>query len=184
MAELKFDTMMPSVADPSLLTSVPTIEDVLHDHARSWGHDFRLSEPCVPRRESVRGPAAARPESHDKIAVAARFHDLGIWTNQTFDYLPPSIALATRLLDDDGRPEWVRRSTMDDPRPPQVSASDGDPHWLVEPFRRADWVDVTRGRSFGTVCRRRSAPDARWLADAGFHRRLVQVDFAIAVRTR
>jgi hypothetical protein len=29
-----------------------------------------------------------------KIAVAAVFHDLGIWANGTFDYIAPSIALA------------------------------------------------------------------------------------------
>ena len=32
--------MMPSVAGPSLLTSVPTIDEVLHDHASALGPDF------------------------------------------------------------------------------------------------------------------------------------------------
>ena len=32
----------------------------------------------------------------EKIAVAAAFHDLGIWTNKTFDYIPPSIAHCSR----------------------------------------------------------------------------------------
>jgi HD superfamily phosphodiesterase len=30
----------------------------------------------------------------EKIAAAAVFHDLGIWTDRTFDYIAPSIALA------------------------------------------------------------------------------------------
>ncbi len=32
--------MMQTVAGPSLLTSVPTIDEVLHDHASELGHDF------------------------------------------------------------------------------------------------------------------------------------------------
>jgi hypothetical protein len=58
--------MMQSVAGPSLLTSVP-IDEVLHDQDRV---------------------------DLEKIAVAAVFHDLGIWTNKTFDYIAPSVALA------------------------------------------------------------------------------------------
>ena len=34
----------------------------------------------------------------EKIAVAAVFHDLGIWTNKTFDYIAPSVAIAREHL--------------------------------------------------------------------------------------
>jgi HD superfamily phosphodiesterase len=34
----------------------------------------------------------------EKIAVAAVFHDLGIWTNHTFDYIAPSVTLAREHL--------------------------------------------------------------------------------------
>ena len=34
-------------------------------------------------------------ERLEKIAIAAAFHDTGIWVDGTFDYLPPSIRLAT-----------------------------------------------------------------------------------------
>ena len=36
--------------------------------------------------------------SDSKIAVAAVFHDIGIWSNKTFDYLEPSVALAREYL--------------------------------------------------------------------------------------
>lgn len=51
------------------------------------------------------------------------------------------------------------------------------PHadWLVEPFRRADWVDVSRGvLAFGTP-RTLIAKLCNW-PDAGFHKRLVRLD--------
>ena len=34
----------------------------------------------------------------EKIATAAVFHDLEIWTDRTFDYLAPSIALVREHL--------------------------------------------------------------------------------------
>ncbi len=40
-------------------------------------------------------------------AVAAVFHDLGIWTNGTFDYLAPSIALARDYLVASAREDWT-----------------------------------------------------------------------------
>ena len=39
----------------------------------------------------------------EKIAVAAVIHDLGIWTNKTFDYIAPSAALAREHLAARGR---------------------------------------------------------------------------------
>ena len=48
--------------------------------------------------------------------------------------------------------------------------------WLVEPFRRADWVDVTRGLlTFGAPRTLVTELYAKW-PDAGFHRRLLQLE--------
>src|SRR5258707_14523633 len=74
-----------------LLTSLPTVEEVLDDHASELGHDliayrnhvYRVVNPCL----AIVGD---RRVELDKIAVAAAFHDLGIWTNNTFDYIAPS----------------------------------------------------------------------------------------------
>ena len=81
----------------------------------------------------------------DAVQIAAAFHDLGIWTDDTLDYLPPSIALATEYLDS------RQRSQLKD----EVSALILEHHKLrryrgacadsVEPFRRADLVDVSLG---------------------------------------
>ena len=45
--------MMQSVAAPGLLTSVPTIDEVLHDHASELGDDFtayRNHQPIASHR--------------------------------------------------------------------------------------------------------------------------------------
>ena len=38
------------------------------------------------------------PDDEHKLAIAAVYHDIGIWTAKTFDYLVPSIAAATTYL--------------------------------------------------------------------------------------
>ena len=78
-----------------LLTSLPTVEEVLDDHASELGHDliayrnhvYRVVNLCL----AIVGDSRVEL---DKIAVAAVFHDLGIWTNNTFDYIAPSVAIA------------------------------------------------------------------------------------------
>jgi hypothetical protein len=57
----------------------------------------------------------------------------------------------------------------------KVTASRGARDSLVELFRRADWIDVSRGlRRFGLPRTFIAAVGARW-PSAGFHRRLVEL---------
>jgi hypothetical protein len=161
-----------------LVTSLPTVEQVLNDHASELGHDltayrnhvYRVVNLCL----AFVGDSRVELE---KIAVAAVFHDLGIWTNHTFDYIAPSVALAREHLAARGRADWI----------PEIEAMIVDHHKvttararvegqsLVESFRRADWIDVSRGlRRFGLSRTFIAAVDATW-PNAGFHRRLVEL---------
>jgi hypothetical protein len=57
----------------------------------------------------------------------------------------------------------------------KVTPSGANPQSLVESFRRADWIDVSRGlRRFGLPRTFISAVATTW-PSAGFHRRLVQL---------
>jgi len=42
-----------------------------------------------------------------KYANAAVYHDIGIWTDQTIDYLDPSVAQANKYLSEIGKAEWI-----------------------------------------------------------------------------
>ena len=50
-------------------------------------HTYRVANLCVAQ-------TSGGAEAMEKIAIAAAFHDLGIWTDHTFDYLQPSVRLA------------------------------------------------------------------------------------------
>jgi len=115
------------------------------------------------------------PVDLEKIAVAAVFHDLGIWTNRTFDYIAPSVALAREYLAARELGDWIPEIEAMILDHHKITPSHAHPQSLVEPFRRADWIDVTRGlRTFGLPRTFIAAVDAAW-PNAGFHRRLVEL---------
>jgi len=166
---------MQLVADPSLLTSVPTIDEVLHVHASKLGRDFTAYRNHVYRVVNLCTAMMKDPGDLEKIAVAAVFHDLGIWTNKTFDYIAPSMALARDHLAKHGRADWVAEIEGMIADHHKITPSNANRASLVEPFRRADWIDVTRGqRTFGLPRPLIRSVLAAW-PDAGFHGRLVQL---------
>ena len=160
----------------ALLTRIPTIDDVLNEHANATAlrddfsgyrnHVYRVVNLCV---------AMVGRSEVEKIAVAAVFHDIGIWTNGTFDYIAPSIALAHDYLAASGRQDWtgeIERMIADHHK---ITSSVSDPNSIVEAFRRADWIDVTGGlRRFGVPRPFVARLFATW-PDAGFHWRLVML---------
>ena len=168
--------MLQNANDAGLLTTLPTVEEVLDDHAPELGHDltayrnhvYRVVNLCL----AMVGDSRVEVE---KVAVAAVFHDLGIWTNHTFDYIAPSVALAREHLAARGMADWIPEIEAMIVDHHKVTPSHANPQSLVESFRRADWIDVTRGlRRFGLPRTFIAAVDAAW-PNAGFHRRLVQL---------
>jgi hypothetical protein len=101
---------------------------------------------------------------------------MAIWTDGTFDYLQPSVTLATNYLVHSGRETWTTEISAMILEHHKISRYRGNPSWLVESFRRADWVDVTRGLiTFGLPQSLLHAIFSTW-PSAGFHKRLVQLE--------
>jgi HD domain len=162
--------------DTGVVSEIPTLDRVLRAHAAGLGGDFvgyrnhayRVANLCI-----ALAPTGA--DQIEKIAVATAFHDLGIWTDGTFDYLRPSVRLARAYLTESGRPEWIAEVERTILEHHKLSASEADPSWLVEPFRKADWIDVTRGvLTFGLSNRTVGRILSIW-PSAGFHQRLLQL---------
>jgi len=156
----------------ALLTRIPTIDDVLNDHAMALRDDFIAYRNHVYRIVNLCVAIVGQSEL-ERIAIAAVFHDLGIWTNGTFDYIAPSIALAHDYLVDRGREEWTAEIEQMIGDHHKITPSTADRNSLIEAFRRADWIDVTRGlRRFGIPRPLVAHLFATW-PSAGFHWRLV-----------
>ena len=156
----------------ALLTRISTIDDVQNDHATALRDDFVAYRNHVYRIVNLCVAIVGRSEL-EKIADAAVFHDLGIWTNGTFDYIAPSIALAHEYLVARVREDWTAEIEEMIADHHKITRSTAARDSLVETFRRADWIDVTRGlRRFGVPRPFLARLFATW-PDAGFHWRLV-----------
>jgi hypothetical protein len=158
--------------DRALLTRIPLIDDVLNRHATALRGDFFAYRNHVYRIVNLCVTIVGESEV-EKIAVAAVFHDLGIWTNGTFDYIAPSIALAHDYLVASAREGWTAEIEAMIADHHKITPSRAGPDSLIEAFRRADWIDVTRGlRRFGIRRPFVARLFATW-PSAGFHWRLV-----------
>ena len=162
-----------------LLTEIPILDELLQAHVGVLGRDFvgyrnhtyRVVNLCVAQSSRDR-------EQLEKIAIAAAFHDMGIWTDGTFDYLPPSVRLANAHLAAAGRTEWTAEISEMILEHHKISGYGGAPRSLVEPFRRADWVDVTRGLVTFRLSRSFLREIFSMWPSAGFHKRLVELELA------
>ncbi len=159
-----------------MLKSIAALDGVLQSHERALGRDFTAYRNHAYRVVNL--CAVLRPGEgvqREKFALAAAFHDLGIWTDRTFDYLPPTIRLAGAHLEQCGCAQWKPDISAMILQHHKITRYRGAADELVEPFRQADWVDVTHGLlSFGVPRARLREIFAAW-PDAGFHVRLVQL---------
>jgi hypothetical protein len=81
----------------------------------------------------------------EKLAIACAFHDLGIWTHHTWDYLHPSEQLCREYLDANGRSEWADELLAMIRWHHKLLPYSGPHAASVELFRKADLVDFSAG---------------------------------------
>jgi hypothetical protein len=108
---------------PPILDRHPRVEEVLDafaaalasDRTAYRGHVYRVFHFC----RALGGVGATRD---DAIALAAAFHDLGIWSDGTVDYLPPSVRRLREHLAERGKapsqtssPAWSSCTTSSRP---------------------------------------------------------------------
>ena len=155
-----------------------TIDSLFEEWRTPLGADF------VPYRNHVYRVfnlsvwwSAAVGVDVEKVAIAAAFHDIGIWLDGTFDYIEPSVVRAAKYLQDNGSEGWDDEvATMI--RDHHKILATGADRTLIEAFRRADWLDV----SLFALPTSHSRAGLRSLLEvfprAGFHRRLVEIGLA------
>jgi hypothetical protein len=167
-----------------IITRVPLLDELLHARADALGadlaayrnHAYRVLNLCTALTSDTSATVA------EKIAIATAFHDLGIWTARTLDYLPPSIALARSYLAGARRAEWAEEIDAMILWHHKLTPHRGAPDSLVEPFRRADLVDVTAGGVRFGLPRELVRELYAAFPDAGFHLRLLKLSCARFLR--
>ena len=149
-------------------TSFPLVDEIL------GAYSPRLGRAAVPYRNHVcrmlNYHAALAPETAlpDHAMVAAAFHDLGIWTHDTFDYLDPSRGLAA-YLHAHGLGEYAAEVDALILEHHKLTRYPGPGPASIEAFRRADLADVSFGVVRGQVPGDFARSVMQAFPNAGFH---------------
>lgn len=122
----------------------------------------------------------ADSQVQQQIAIAAAFHDLGIWTAQTFDYLNPSVQLAQNYLKQNGLADWIPAIEEIIMQHHKLSAYHPAP--LAEYFRQADLIDLSFGLFHFGLNRGQITAAVHQFSYAGFHRFLAKEIFKRILR--
>jgi hypothetical protein len=150
----------------------PPIDEVLNAFAGVLGADFKAYRNHVCRVLNYFCALSSDTNVPSAVLVAAAFHDLGIWTARTFDYLEPSIREASTYLAEQSLEHLRSEVVVIIDQHHKLRPYHGEFAANVEAYRRADLVDL----SFGAYRTGIAAPFIRAVEaaypDAGFHRRL------------
>lgn len=128
----------------SCVTQNEIIDSVLDPHKKDLGKYFESYKNHVYRVYNFAITDVTSDREIKILSIAAAFHDLGIWTNNTFDYLKPSIDLAKK---------YCIENSIDNETIAEIEIIIDDHHKLTkakrsrlaELFRQADTADLTFG---------------------------------------
>src|SRR5262245_43325321 len=146
-----------------------SIEDILIKFQPAIGKDIQLYRNHVYRVYLNCLMIDPQIENKRKYAIASAFHDIGIWTDHTFDYLAPSIKQAKQYLAEINKLEWLEEISSMINWHHKISKYNGKDEVLVENFRKADWIDVSLGlKTFG-LDKSRIKENLKAIPYLGFH---------------
>jgi len=119
-------------------------EDVIGaDYDGYRNHVYRMINCCFALKTCTE-------EEQQKIIIAGAFHDIGIWIDNTMDYIPPSLPPAKAYLKANGLEKWDEEISLmisehHKLRPYKDRLGKDNPDMLVELFRKGDLVDFSLG---------------------------------------
>jgi len=154
---------------------IPLLDEILSEWRDLIGPDYEGYRNHVHRM--IQFCFALHPCSEEekrKITIAGAFHDIGIWVENTLDYIPPSLPPAAAYLQAKGLEAWSFEIELMITEHHKLHEYRDPAYPLVELFRKGDLVDfslgfIRCGLSKSEVDRIRSS-----LPNAGFHWMLVK----------
>lgn len=166
-----------------MLDRLAVLDEILECHAGVLGRDYHPYRNHTYRVANFHWcmlPGSL--EDLHVLSVAVAFHDLGIWTAGTFDYLEPSEALARQYLEERERPELIELVLAMIREHHRLSSVPRGQDRRIETFRRADWIDVSLGALRFDLLPADFASVVMRFPRLGFHLRLVQFSLKHGLR--
>ena len=145
------------------------IEDILSKFKSAIGADYDKYKNHVYRVFLNCLLIDSEKNNEEKYAIAAVFHDIGIWTNHTFDYLNPSIEQAKIYLTETNKTGWIDEISLMIYWHHKMSKYQGAQEEIVENFRKADWIDVSLALRTFKFDKKKIHETRRRFPNLGFH---------------
>lgn len=156
-------------------TNYPRVDAVLEVYRERIATDMPGYRNHVYRTLNYFAMLSTPQDVPESVLIAAAFHDIGIWTARTFDYIEPSVAEAL---------SWLKANSLE-ALAPEVSALIEHHHQVrrysaafashVENYRRADLIDLSLGVQRFGLPRSFIASVKAAFPNAGFHRLLLRL---------
>lgn len=155
---------------------IQLVEEVLDNWKKELGNDYlgyknhvyRMINFCFALHDF-------NDEEREKIVIAGCFHDLGIWTDSTFDYLPPSVVLAKEYLEQNKLEKWSPEIELMISMHHKLRNYQDKENHLVEVFRQGDLVDFSLGFVKCGLSKTYIKSVKSQFPNSGFHTRLVKL---------
>jgi hypothetical protein len=125
---------------------IPLLEEILEEWEEVIGNEFegyknhvsRMILFCFALKD-------CNDEEKEKIIIAGAFHDIGIWIENTVDYIPPSLPPAREYLQKRNLEAWSTEIELMITEHHKIREHRDKSYPLVEIFRRGDLVDFSFG---------------------------------------
>ena len=156
-------------------TENPLIEEILStwkdrigdDYLGYRGHVYRIFNFCLALHSCTE-------EEKTKLAITACFHDIGLWSDHTVDYIFPSVIQVKKYLSDAGLEAWSEEIGLMVEMHHKVRKYRDERYPLVELFRKADLVDFSLGAFTFGLPRSYIKQVKKTIPNNGFHKFLMQ----------
>ncbi len=164
-----------------VLTQQITIDTILETYKSVLKKDFTVYKNHVYRIYNYAVLLDDDVSNYEKYAIAAAFHDIGIWTH-SFDYLEPSIQQANAYLEKIDKKEWMEEVSLLIDYHHKISVYHGEFERTVEIFRKADWIDVTLGIKLFELKKAHYKNIQAAITNKGFHWFLIKQSFKYFIK--
>ena len=165
-------------ADLTIQPRIALVEDILlpwkdrigSDYEGYKNHVYRMLHCCFALTPCT-------DDDRSKLIIASCHHDIGIWSDHTVDYLPPSIREAKQYLVTHQLEAWDEEITLLIDLHHKIRTIKGElstQYPLLDIFRRADLADFSLGMVLGGVPRTFMHRLKKQFPNAGFHKMLMK----------
>ena len=156
------------------VTQNEIIDSILNSFKNNLGKGFESYKNHVYRVYNFAITNITANQDIQALSIASAFHDLGIWTNNTFDYIQPSIDLAKKYCLENSITQGMTLEivTMIEEHHKLSTVKHAR---LAELFRQADLTDLTWGLIYRGAGRKNIVKIKETFPNKGFHLNLCKL---------